>query len=313
MRRRHARFIGSIGSVTLAALAMFGVAGPAARATFPAHPGRIAFTIESEHGSQIYTMRPNGHDLRHVTHVDGDAAAPDWSPDGRRIAFTLNECNVAIVDADGSDLTVIPRAEPNAEDSCEGDPSFTPDGSRLVFERYDGVLDIDAVWSMDLDGSQREMITDAGGPDPNVSPDGRWVGFLAGPERAQKVFRVGIHGGDAVAVTPALYGVAFKWDWAPDGHHVVFTDNADNTEHPANIATIRSDGTDLRYLTHYRQPDERAYVGSYSPAGHWIVFRLEVDGRFALYRMRANGRGLHAILRFSEFKPRFIDWGPAAG
>lgn len=164
---------------------------------------------------------------------------------------------------------------------------------------------------MNIDGSDREMITDVGGPDPNVSPDGRWVGFLAGRERVQKVFRVGIHGGDAVAITPSLYGVAFKWDWAPDGEHVVFTDNANDLDHPANIATIRPDGTDLRYLTHYRG-DVRAYVGSYSPDGHWIIFRLEVGGRFALYRMRPDGRALHAILGFSDFKPRSIDWGPAA-
>jgi Tol biopolymer transport system component len=220
---------------------------------------------------------------------------------------------VAIVDADGSDLTVIARGAPHAEDSCEGDPSFTPDGSRLVFERYDPVLDVDALWSMDLDGSDRELITEFGAVDPNVSPDGRWVGFLAGRERVQRIYRVGIHGGDPVAVTPSLYGNAFKWDWAPDGEHVVFTDNANDVEHAANVATIRSDGSDLQYLTHYRQPDERAYVGSYSPDGHWIVFRLEIGGRFGLYRIRPDGNAMHPILRLSDLKPRTIDWGPAAG
>ena len=43
---------------------------------------------------------------------------------------------------------------------------------------------------------------------------------------------------------------------------------------------------------------------------HVIVFRLEDHGQYGLYRMRPNGSGLHAILKLSSFKPRFIDWGP---
>ena len=58
---------------------------------------------------------------------------PDWSPDGRRIAFALNECSVAMMDADGGNLDVI-ASDP---DLCQGDPSFTPDGSRLVYDRFD--------------------------------------------------------------------------------------------------------------------------------------------------------------------------------
>lgn len=287
--------------------------GPSvAHATAPGRNGRIAFMADTGDGNQIFTIRANGHDVRQVTQVDGDAALPDWSPDGRRIAFALDECNVAIVDADGSDLTVIPKAEPNADNACEGDPSFTPDGSRLVFERYDGVLDDDAVWSMDLDGSDRVRISGAGAPDPNVSPDGASVTFLGGPsELKNRLLMADIDGGAATPVTPALYGIAFKHDWAPDGEHLVFTDNANDLDHPANIATIRPDGTGLRYLTDLRSPDQRAYVGSYSPDGNWIVFRLEDGDRFALYRMRPDGRAMHAILPFSEFKPRHIDWGPA--
>lgn len=287
--------------------------GPSvAHATAPGRNGRIAFMVDTGDGNQIFTMRANGHDLRQVTHVDGDAAMPDWSPDGRRIAFAFNECNVAIVDADGDHVTVIPKAGPHVNHVCEGDPSFTPDGSRLVFERYDEVLDDDAVWSMDLDGSDRVRITGAGAPDPNVSPDGDSVSFLGGlSEDQQRLMRVAIDGGAEEAITPPLYGIAFKSDWAPDGGRLVFTDNANDLDHPANIATIRPDGTGLRYLTDLRSPDQRAYVGSYSPDGNWIVFRLEDGDRFALYRMRPDGRAMHAILPFSEFKPRHIDWGPA--
>jgi Tol biopolymer transport system component len=298
------RLLSSIVSVAVMATV---VLAPAARATFPARNGLITFMANTGSGYQIYTVRPNGHDLRQVTHVDGEALKPDLSPDGRRIAFAFNECSVAIIDVDGSDLTVLPSQTPGG---CEADPSFTPDGSRLVFERYDPATEDDAVWSMSLDGTDRQRITSAGAPDPNVSPDGKTVSFLGGPEDATALFTASLDGGNVFQVTPFI-GVAFKHDWAPDGRHLVITDNANDLSRPANIATVRPDGTGLRYLTHYRSPELRAYVGSYSPDGQWIVFRLEDHGSHGLYRMRPDGSDLHPILRLSSFKPQAIDWGPA--
>jgi hypothetical protein len=57
-------------------------------------------------------------------------------------------------------------------------------------------------------------------------------------------------------------------------------------------------------------PDVRAYVGGYSPDGGWIVFRLEDHGQYALMRMHPDGSHRRVILPLSDFRPRFIDWGP---
>ena len=55
-------------------------------------------------------------------------------------------------------------------DLCQTDPVFSADGERLVYERYDPVADVDAIWSMKVDGSDKHLLTLAGGADPNVSP-----------------------------------------------------------------------------------------------------------------------------------------------
>jgi Tol biopolymer transport system component len=302
----------AILTVAIATLAL----APAASATYAGRNGLIAFQADTGCGTQIYTVRPNGHDLTQVTHVDGEAVRPDWAPDGRRLVFEsdseANCANVAIMNADGSQLAVVPHGP----DICERDPSFTPDGSRLVFTHNDPTTNADALWSMNLDGSDRQLIIAPpnGLTDPNVSPDGQTISFVGfnGQDLGQALFTVRMDGSGLTQVTPFEFDVAIKQDWAPDGRRIVFTDNADNFDRPANVATIRPNGTGLHYVTDLQSPDLRAYTGSYAPDGQWIVFRLEDHGSYALYRVRPDGNALHAILPLSDLRPRFIDWGPAA-
>ena len=306
-------------SLIISALALIClVPSPRVGATVPGANGRIAFQADTGTGSQIYTVRPNGHDLRQITQVTVEAVRPDWSPDGRLIAFEHSSAvcaSVAIMNADGSNL--IDLVPPSAN-LCEGDPSFTPDGTRIVFEQFNVDTFEDAIWSMKLDGSGRRFITIGTGSgviDPSVSPDGRTLSFIDfnGLDFGQALFTVDIHGRNLFQVTPFTFDVAVKADWAPNGRQLLFTENADfPPPNSSNIATIRPDGTGLRHLTHFQGGDVKAFVGSYSPDGRWIVFRLEDHGSFGLFKMRPDGSDRRPILGLSSFRPRFIAWGPRA-
>lgn len=244
------------------------------------------------------------------TEVAGARSTPDWSPDGRWLAYSLDECTIALIRADGSHQRTIPSQTPGG---CETDPAFTPDGDHLVFERYDPASDDDAIWIMDLGGDGRRRIGTgpSGAATPEVSPDGRTVTFLSSttPDLTA-LFAIGIDGGTARQVTPTLWGITFKHDWAPDGSRLVMSDNAGDEAHPVNLLTIRPDGTGLRYLTDLRRTDYRALAGGYSPNGKWIAYRLEHGDRNALKIVRTNGQDAHVVLPFSSFRPRYIDWGP---
>jgi Tol biopolymer transport system component len=284
-----------------------------AYATFPGKNGRIAFQSQTDAGFQIFTVSPNGHNLRQITHVSGDAFRPDWSPDGRQIVFEIDRpefpgCGIAIMNADGSDIVELSPPQ----NVCENDPSFTPDGSRIIFDRTDFEANEEAFWSMDLNGKDRQRI----GPccfDPNASPNGEKLSFLTstGQPGETALFTSDIDGSNMFQVTPFSFDVAVKQDWAPDGHHLVFTKDGD-VHLPgvsANIATIRPDGTHLHFVTHYKGGDVNAIAGSYSPDGHWIVFRINAPGGFGLFKIHPDGTDLTTILPFSSLRPGFIDWG----
>ena len=119
--------------VALATLALFAPAAPAsAEPADGPGPGRIVFGAETDRGTQIWTVWPNGTHLRQITDVDGEAVNPDWSPDGRSITFELgtsDTAEVGVMDADGSHLRTLPTT------GCEfeGQPVFSADGQRIIY------------------------------------------------------------------------------------------------------------------------------------------------------------------------------------
>ena len=317
-------------TVFAAALGLLVFTSPAS-AAFPGKNGLIVFGAGTENGVQLFTVRSNGHDLKQITQPPGAAVHPDWAPDGRSIVYehdwdTESQCaTVDRIDPDGGNRVSLT----SGVGGCEGQPAFRPDDAGIVFEHFDFDTFDDAVWGMNTDGGNQHRII---GPwpngigfatDPNVSPDGRTLSFIGfdgalfGPppnfEPAQGLFTSDFAGNGLAQLLPFDLDLAIKHDWAPDGKHIAVTTNA-NFLHPgesANIATLRPDGSGLRFLTHY-QSGVHAFLGSYSPDGKFIVFRLEDHGRFALVKMRSDGSHVQTILGLSSFRPRFIDWGASA-
>ncbi|WP_344157778.1 hypothetical protein [Nocardioides koreensis] len=289
-------------------------AGTPAEGTFPAENGRIAFAAENP-GFQIYTIRADGTGLRRVTHVPGGGASqPDWSGDGTRIAFgrerTDGTSDVIVMDADGSNRHNLTKS------GYETQPAFSPDDQHLYFECD---CHPQGIFVMRDDGTARRRITTHGfrgeaDSDPNTSPDGGTVTFVRHKVdgELQALMAVDRTGDNLRRLVPYRREVAIKHDWAPDGEHIVITINADYPHgRSPNVATIRSDGTGLRQLTHYAGGRQGAFAGSYSPDGRWIVFRVEnlKTNVFRLVKMHPDGTHRTRIATL-PFAPRGIDWGP---
>lgn len=98
--------------------------------------GRIAFVSDAEGKSRVFTMLPDGSDVRCVScafETDGYHDAPRWSPDGKKIAFTVSDfwadsIDIYVLDVESAQcLLKIGSGKYNEK------PDWLPDGSGIIF------------------------------------------------------------------------------------------------------------------------------------------------------------------------------------
>jgi TolB protein len=87
----------------------------------------------------IYTMTPDGTDIRLVTDQSSSDTDASWSPDGRYIVYSsdygdLPVPNIFIILAEGGDPVRVTFSNVNED----GAPSWSPDGNWIVFESHLG-------------------------------------------------------------------------------------------------------------------------------------------------------------------------------
>lgn len=158
-------------------LAALTLAPTASAGTFPGANGRVAYVQTVAGVPQVFTMAASGADRRQVTHEPTGADNPDWSADGRTLAFSVGGQRIGVADATSGGERLI------ASDVTATDPSWSPDGRELAIAGVDynpqGAIEDSSIYVVRADGSAEQRIVD--GSDPVWSPDGRWIVFRPTP------------------------------------------------------------------------------------------------------------------------------------
>ena len=140
--------------------------------------GQLVVYRDSRRGinnaDEIYIASADGSDARNLSMNPANDWGPDWSSDGEWIVFNSDRdppMSGYLVRPDGTDLRRIEA------DVWVEYPSFSPDGTRIVFEGHSGG-DYD-IYVGDVATGQTRQLTDSPGGDgwPVWSPDGEWIAF----------------------------------------------------------------------------------------------------------------------------------------
>jgi TolB protein len=276
---------------------------------------RLAF-FSTGPKARLYVARADGTGRRAATPEEGFACGwLDWSPNGRRIAYTLNDdCGgglaVFAVNRDGTHRRRLTRGW----DSF--DATWSPNGRRILFARFISRANDPSV--------SRLLVLPAEGSNPKVLPRARVVSTDGSPRRpaavwsrdGKKIFFIGsVEGHDDMTlavidadganlrdVTPGLNRV-FSFSFSPSGAEIAVA--ADDGRR-RDIYVLRPDGGDVRKLT-----DVRGVINNdpqWSSDGNRIAFtrRLGFEGNDQIYVMNADGTDQRNLSRST-----FVEYAPA--
>lgn len=133
--------------------------------------------------------------MRTIISGEGGSAAPQFSPDGRRIAFMSNRSGpwqIWVSDSDGSNARQV-----SFTDSA-GTPRWSPDGKSIAFDApSDEGTSIYVVRSDGRAGARRLVE----GSVPSFSRDGKWIYFASERDNGWQVWKIPVTGGDPVRLT----------------------------------------------------------------------------------------------------------------
>lgn len=107
---------------------------------------------------ELFTMKPDGRELRQLTDNDVSDSQPDWAPDGDRLTFVRGDDkpvpNWKPPDRTGQIWTMDASGTPAAGIASGHSPTWAPDGTAIAFASEAG----DAIHAVAPDGGPTTVI-----------------------------------------------------------------------------------------------------------------------------------------------------------
>jgi hypothetical protein len=261
---------------------------PAGNVGLPAMPytwqidnSKIVFETTRDSNFEIYTMDPDGTNVTRLTNNAADSVddeRPAWSPDHKRILFDSNRdrrgglSDVYVMNADGTGVTRVTHDLAG----FNGNASWSPDGTRIVFESTG--TGTSEIWIMNADGSGTPVqLTNDGLKNPGTAAaDPVWsvkdkIAFASRISGNWQIYEMNADGSGRVRLTDN-HATEMGPAWSPDGERLLF--HSDRNGH-SQIWIMNADGSDQRPVTDSPLGD---YNPTWAPDGQDIAFQRTQHG-----------------------------------
>jgi TolB protein len=290
-------------AITAAACALVALAAlsGSARATYPgATNGRLAFGINVGGNTDVYTVLPNGQDLRRLTTDPGFDACAAYSADGRRIAYCSGQgggpVQVWTMREDGTDKQQVTHMTGPAIF-----PDFSPDESKIVFTAKPAgspTRDIYVIVTRREQYLARLTSGEGNNAYPAFSPDGRKIVFTSDRSGTWQVWLMNADGTGQHQLTFDPQPKDQVPDWSPDGSKIAYladTHGIADTVSPSwgDIWVMNADGSGQHPIT-----SGATYYGTaWSPdATRIATLKFDSSGGRTVYTINAsNGTNPQAV------------------
>lgn len=207
---------------------------------------------KSDYLTHVYMANTDGTTSRQITFGDKSCADPQWSPNGKWLAFTSarsGKNDIWLMRLDGGEAEQLTNARISVLSF-----KWSPDSRQVAFVMPD---------APDADRLMQQQIVNV--VDEGYQMNRLWIISIERVSGGQREARL---------LTKGSYSINPGFDWAPDSKSIVFThpltpDSQDDLL--TDVSTVEVATGEVKLLTH------ASYAASsnapmYSPDGRWIVY-----------------------------------------
>lgn len=192
--------------------------------------------VVSARGDLYAAGAREGGTASQITATPGVERDPIWSPDNKRIAYTVDRGGIAHIFL--YDFTTSKETQLTNASEPDSAPTWSPDGKRIAFGRGGTrIMVLDIASNTEHQVAPARFGLPPSTPTLTWSPDNKWIAYTdRGARQFRNVSVVSADGGTPIPVSYLPNAFAGDISWSPDGKYLLFI-TGQRTE-PSRLARV---------------------------------------------------------------------------